>query len=137
MENRTIFDTNIWISYFLKEEFGELIKLRRENDVLFLRSTPSISELKEVITRKKFASKNFNIKKLLDFYIGITEFCETEPLFKDCPDPKDNFLFDLAIQGNAKFLVSGDKKVLETKLENSAFTFCTLTDFKNKMLQTK
>jgi len=60
MEDRTVFDTNIWISYFLSEKFSELIKLRRECSVLFLRSTPSLSELKEVITRKKFKSKNFN-----------------------------------------------------------------------------
>jgi putative PIN family toxin of toxin-antitoxin system len=112
MENRTVFDTNIWISYFLNEKFSELIKLRKEYRVLFLRSAPSLSELKEVITRKKFESKNFNVEKLIDFYNGITEFRETKPLFKDCTDPKDNFLFDLAIQGMSNYLVSGDKKVL-------------------------
>ena len=37
MENRTVFDTNIWISYFLNGKFDELIKLRREYSVLFLR----------------------------------------------------------------------------------------------------
>ena len=135
MENRTVFDTNIWISYFLNEKFSELIKLRRECSVLFLRSTPSLSELKEVITRKKFISKNFNVGKLIDFYNGITEFCETKPLFKGCPDPKDNFLFDLAIQGKANYLVSGDKKVLETRLKDNILTINTLTVFKEKIKQ--
>jgi predicted nucleic acid-binding protein len=74
MENRTVLDTNIWVSYFLNENFSELIKLRRACYVLFLRSTPALLELKEVITRKKFKSKNFNVDKLIDFYIGITEF---------------------------------------------------------------
>jgi len=133
MENRTVFDTNIWISYFLNEKFSELIKLRRERSVLFLRSTPSLSELKEVITRKKFKTKNFNVEKLIDFYNGITEFCETKPLFKDCPDPKDNFLFDLAIQGKANYLVSGDKKVLKTPLKSKTLTLTTLTTFKEKL----
>ena len=135
MENRTVFDTNIWISYFLNEKFSELIKLRRECSVIFLRSTPSLSELKEVITRKKFKSKNFNVEKLIDFYNGITEFCETEPLFKDCPDPKDNFLFDLAIQGKANYLVSGDKKVLETRFKSKTLTLTTLAVFKEKLKQ--
>jgi len=133
MENRIVFDTNIWISYFLSEKFGELIELRRECRVLFLRSTPSLSELKEVITRKKFKPKNFNVEKLIDFYNGITEFCETKPLFKDCSDPKDNFLFDLAIQGKANYLVSGDKKVLETPLKNKTLTLTTLKTFKEKL----
>ena len=135
MENRTVFDTNIWISYFLNEQFSELIRLRRECHVLFLRSTPALSELKEVITRKKFRSKNFNVEKLIDFYTGITGFCKTKPLFKDCSDPKDNFLFDLAIQGNANYLVSGDKKVLETQLKSKALTLTTLTTFKEKLKQ--
>ena len=133
MENRTVFDTNIWISYFLNEKFSELIKLRREYSVLFLRSIPSLTELKEVITRKKFKSKNFNVEKLIDFYNGITEFCETKPLFKDCLDPKDNFLFDLSIQGKANYLVSGDKKVLETSLKSKTLTLTTLTVFKEKI----
>jgi len=133
MENRTVFDTNIWISYFLNEKFSELIKLRRECSVLFLRSTPSLSELKEVITRKKFKSKNFDVEKLIDFYNGITEFCATKPLFKNCPDPKDNFLFDLAIQGKASYLVSGDKKVLETRIKSNTLTLTTLTAFKEKL----
>ncbi|MCL2651631.1 MAG: putative toxin-antitoxin system toxin component, PIN family [Candidatus Azobacteroides sp.] len=135
MENRTVFDTNIWISYFLNEKFSELIKLRRECSILFLRSTPSLSELKEVITRKKFKSKNFKVEKLIEFYNGITEFCATKPLFKDCPDPKDNFLFDLAIQGKANYLVSGDKKVLETRLKSKALILTTLTSFKEKLKQ--
>ena len=135
MENRTVFDTNIWISYFLYEKFNELIRLRRECNVLFLRSALSLSELKEVITRKKFQSKNFNVEKLIDFYNGITEFCETKPLFKDCPDPKDNFLFDLAIQGKANYLVSGDKKVLETQLKSNSLTLITLTSFKERLKQ--
>jgi putative PIN family toxin of toxin-antitoxin system len=133
MENRTVFDTNIWISYFLGEKFSELIKLRRECRVLFLRSTPSLSELKEVIARKKFKSKNFNVEKLIDFYNGITEFCETKPLFKDCLDVKDNFLFDLAIQGKANYLVSGDKKVLDTPLKDKTIKIRTLTAFKENL----
>jgi len=135
MGNKTVFDTNIWISYFLGEKFGELIALRRERRVLFLRSTPSLSELQEVIMRKKFKAKNFNVEKLIDFYNGITEFCETKPLFKDCPDPKDNFLFDLAIQGKANYLVSGDKKVLETPLKSKTLTLTTLTIFKERLTQ--
>jgi len=129
MANKTVFDTNIWISYFLKENFEELIRLRSENKVLFLRSTPSIEELQKVISRKKFEKNNFNVAELMRFYTGISDFCETQPLFNECADVNDNFLFDLAIQGNADYLVSGDKKVLETPFENKA-KVCNLTTFK-------
>ena len=33
MQNRTVFDTNIWVSYFIKGKFGELIDLIVDKDV--------------------------------------------------------------------------------------------------------
>ena len=130
MENKTIFDTNIWISYFWNDKYDEIIKLKYEKNVRFLRSTESVIELKAVLEREKFKKKNFDVNELLTFYSGISDFCETTPQFKNCPDPKDNFLFDLAIQGKADFLVSGDKKVLETPLKTESIKLRTLTAFK-------
>jgi len=115
MESRTVFDTNNWISYFIGKKTREIVEMT-EKDVVFLHSTVSIDELKEVLSRKKFQKYNFDVEDLILFYTNISEFCETKPLFKDCPDSKDNFLFDLAIQGKADYLVSGDKKVLETPI---------------------
>jgi len=44
----------------------------------------------------------------------------------------DKFIFDLAIQGKANYLVSGDKKVLETPLKSKTLTIISLTTFKEK-----
>jgi putative PIN family toxin of toxin-antitoxin system len=134
MENRTIFDTNIWISYIISAKYDEL-ESALTNNVNFLRSVPSLAELREVLSRKKFQKYNVDVDKTIAFYIKLTEFCETKPLFKDCLDPKDNFLFDLAIQGKANYLVSGDKKVLETPLKSKTITLTTLTKFKEKLIR--
>ena len=133
MKKRTVFDTNVWISYFLNQRFDELIKFRRENSVLFLRSTPSVFELKDVINRPKFKKYNFDTAKLMDFYTGISDFCQTTPIFNACNDTKDNFLFDLAIQGNAHYLVSGDKKVRNTPVPVQSLKIRTLTAFKEEI----
>jgi len=101
------------------------------HDVVFLRSIPLIAEIKEVLSRKKFAKYNFDLDEFIDLFLEISEFCTTEAIFKDCPDPKDNFLFDLAIQGNAKYLISGDKKVLETPCKGIKVT--TLVAFKAEL----
>ena len=45
------------------------------------------------------------------------------------------FFFDLAIQGKAKYLVSGDKKVLETPLKSKTIKIITLTAFKEELKQ--
>jgi putative PIN family toxin of toxin-antitoxin system len=132
MENRTVFDTNIWVSYIISAKYDELESMLA-NNVNFLRSAPSIAEFQEVISRKKFQKYNVDVENTIAFYINLTEFCETKPLFSNCPDPKDNFLFDLAIQGNANYLVSGDKKVLETPIDSETLKLTTLTAFKEKI----
>ena len=133
MESRTIFDTNVWISYMITSKYEELAVLVEEKGVVFLRSAPSLAELQEVLSRKKFQKYKFDFEKTIAFYTNLTEFCHTEPKFKDCPDPKDNFLFDLAIQGKAKYLVSGDKKVLETPIKNEMLKVTTLVAFKEDL----
>jgi putative PIN family toxin of toxin-antitoxin system len=132
MENRTVFDTNIWVSYFIGKKTDEIVKMT-ELSIVFLHSTPSIDELIEVLSRKKFAKYKLDLEDVFLFYTNISDFFHTEPKFKDCLDPKDNFLFDLALQGNAKYLVSGDKDVLETQVKRKKFKVCKLPAFKQEL----
>ena len=48
MENRTVFDTNIWVSYMITARYDELESMLT-NNVNFLRSVPSLAELQELI----------------------------------------------------------------------------------------
>ena len=129
MASRTVFDTNIWISYFIGKKTNEIMKMT-EKSVTLLHSAPSVDELIEVLSRKKFEKYKLELSDIILFYTNISEFCPTEPLFSACPDPKDNFLFDLALQGNAKYLVSGDKAVLSTPVSSETLKVTTLPVFK-------
>jgi putative PIN family toxin of toxin-antitoxin system len=132
MENRTVFDTNIWVSYFIGKKTDEIVKMT-EKSIVFLHSTPSIDELIDVLSRKKFEKYKLNLEDIFLFYTNISDFCHTESIFRDCPDPNDNFLFDLAIQGNAKYLVSGDKDVLKTPAKSKIIQITTLQIFKEDL----
>ena len=133
MASRTVFDTNIWISYIIKAKYDELTIFVEKQGVRFLSSAPSLAELQKVLSRKKLQKFNFDIDRTIAFYNNLTEFCETQAQFNACPDSKDNFLFDLALQGNAKYLVSGDKKVLETPVESEMLKITTLSAFKEDL----
>jgi len=113
MRNNTVFDVNIWLSYFISGKSEEIIDMIENNDVVFYRSAELMSELKEVIQRPKFA-KYFSggTEKYVWFVEQVTELLPTQAIFDQCPDPKDNYLFDLAYQSYSDFLVSGDKKLL-------------------------
>ena len=120
MRNTTVFDVNIWLSYFLTGKSEKIIDMIENNDVFFYRSTELMLELEEVINRPKFAKYFPNgTEEYILFVEQVSEFIPTQPIFDQCSDPKDNFLFDLAYQSHSDFLVSGDKKVLAVPVKQS------------------
>lgn len=139
MEIRTVFDTNIWISYFIKGKFLELVEYISEHSVEFFRCDDLTIELYSVLSRKKFKKYlTLPIEDYINFYESLTNWIATQHTFELCRDRKDNFLFDLANQSNAKFLVSGDKDVREiTKEYNLPFSIITLSEFKKSLQVTR
>jgi putative PIN family toxin of toxin-antitoxin system len=120
MKNKTVFDVNIWISYFITGKSEKIIDMIEYNDVFFCRSAELLSELKDVINRPKFSKyfPNGTVEHIL-FVEQVAEHFLTQDIFNNCPDAKDNYLFDLAYQSNSNFLVSGDKKVLAVPVRQS------------------
>jgi len=120
MKNKTVFDVNIWLSYFITGKTEKIIEMIKNNDVFFYRSKELMSELKDVINRPKFTKYFPNgTQEYILFVERFTELYLTQAIFDLCPDPKDNYLFDLAYQSNSDFLVSGDKKVLAVPVGQS------------------
>ena len=44
----TVFDTNVWVSYFLNRQLEELVALKYDRDICFLRSADTLRELQLV-----------------------------------------------------------------------------------------
>jgi predicted nucleic acid-binding protein len=58
-------------------------------------------------------------------YIETLSLVEVEEtIFRLSPDPKDNYLFDLAIQNNALVIVSDDLLLLNFPLQPSVVRSC-------------
>jgi len=134
MKNKTVLDVNIWLSYFISGKSEKIIDMIENNDVFFYRSAELMLELKEVINRPKFAKYFPNgTENYILFTEQIAEFIYTQPIFNQCPDPKDNYLFDLAYQSHSNFLVSGDKKVLAVPVKQS-LKLLSLSEFKTELI---
>mgnify|MGYP006295849039 FL=1 len=114
---KVILDTNLWISFLIKHDYSFLDKYIEKGKVKLVFSEELIQEFLTVATRPKF-QKFFtdddiqNIIQIFDYY-GILIKVTSE--VKICRDFKDNFLLNLAIDGNADYLVSGDEDLLEIK----------------------
>jgi len=112
---RLVFDTNIIISALLFEGSKPfkafLIGLER-GEILFSAST--LTELKEVLWRKKFdpfLTHEERKEFLASFVIYGTPVEPGEKITK-CRDPEDNKFLELAVSGRADFIVSGDQDLL-------------------------
>lgn len=55
--------------------------------------------------------------KVIDFIKKISLVITERAVYRLSPDPKDNYLFDLAIQNNCVFIISDDNKLLQLKLK--------------------
>ena len=133
MKNKTVFDVNIWLNYFISGKSEKIIEMIENNDVFFYRSLELMSELKDVINRPKFAKYFSNgTEEYILFVEQVTELFLTQTIFNLCPDPKDNYLFDLAYQSRSNFLVSGDKKLLAVSVDQS-LKLLSLAAFKTAM----
>lgn len=111
---RLVIDTNIWISYLISKKFDFIDLLLKSSQIEILYSNHSIKELTEVGSRKKF-SKLIPAEKLFAIIEAIKGFgieVDTVSNFDSSRDPKDNFLLELAVDGNADYLITRDNDLL-------------------------
>jgi putative PIN family toxin of toxin-antitoxin system len=113
---RVVFDTNSVISALLFGH-GRLSWLRdhwRSNDVVVLVSRSTVDELIRVLAYPKFKLDKVEIEALLADYLPFTEPVSVSPQAQSpqCRDINDQMFVDLAIQGQADVLVTGDRALL-------------------------
>ena len=110
---RVVIDSNIWIGFVIGKALSGLSEALNDR-IRILFSEELFDELVEVLQRpkfKKYFSQN-DIMELISLIHLITERIEIKERFEDCRDPKDNFLLDLCVSGNADYLITGDDDLL-------------------------
>jgi len=112
---RIILDTNLWISYLISSRHIKLDALIASDNFTILYSPELIKEFLTVAERPKF-EKYFSaddISDLIEQINSVGELIEIQSDIQLCRDEKDNFLLNLATDGKADFLITGDKDLLE------------------------
>ena len=129
MQNNTfVLDVNIWLSLFFRDQYKDFFLLAVGS--IFYRSEAMTQELSKKIVHPKISKRLISKSDVyIHFYEDITTLFNPIPIFTDCPDPDDNYLFDLAIQSQADYLVTGDKTVLDTPI-NPPTKIITFAEFR-------
>ena len=130
-ESRVVLDTNLLVSAALLS--GSLprrvLDHVRLNGRLLL-SLETFVELEGVLLRSKFGryASWEKRKELLELLPSVAEWISTSSTISECRDPDDNKFLELAVDGKADFLVTGDKDLMKlAKKTDPAWTFQMIT----------
>jgi uncharacterized protein len=110
-----VFDTNVLVSALLfrhSTTFAALV--RAEANGLLLQSPATLTELELVLMRRKF-DKYASESVRMDFLgriVRISEIVIVQTQITACRDPKDNKFLELALDGYADAIISGDQDLL-------------------------
>jgi len=113
--NRIIIDTNLWISFLITKDFSKLDEIIFSRHGILIFSQELLEEFLEVAKRPKFRRffSTEHIEEILETIHEYADFVKVHTKVEVCRDIKDNFLLSLSIDGNADFLLTGDKDLLE------------------------
>jgi hypothetical protein len=111
---KVVIDTNIWISYLLGSLLQGMDEKILSKEIKVVVSEEMLKELSEVASRPKFkniftAKRIKELFSLLDSYAIVVSPSQKVNV---CRDGKDNFLLEVALEGEADYLVTGDEDLL-------------------------
>lgn len=112
---RIIIDTNLWISMLINRHYSPIISQIAGKKLILLYSGHLLLEIETVCARPKF-KKYFDkpaIVELISLIVTFGDHILTKSTITICNDPKDNYLLELAKDGHADYLITGDKELLK------------------------
>jgi putative PIN family toxin of toxin-antitoxin system len=118
-DNRYVFDTNVIISalLFTTSVPGRAFTRSLDKGTILV-SKSLIEELNEVLAREKFTRYVTREEReaFLEALMRQSELVEITEKVQACRDPKDDQLLELAVNGSASVVVTGDDDLLVLKL---------------------
>jgi len=114
-ETRLVLDTNTLISRMLlpRGTAGRAVDKALADGVL-LASEETLTELADVLSRPKF-DRYVSLEARRQFFNllnGVVRVIPIQHRIQACRDPKDDMLLHVALNGEAKFLITGDQDLL-------------------------
>lgn len=111
-----VFDNNVVISaalFWTSIPAQALLKARKNNHII-LSSRFTLAELRTTILNSKF-DKYVSLSKRIEFcktYESDSHIIPISEFVLACRDPKDNMFLELAVSGNATYIITGDYDLL-------------------------
>ena len=113
--NRFDFDTNVIVSalMFPRSLPRQAFNLGYATGKILV-SSATVRELEEILSRKKF-EKYFSVEERIKFvakFFTDAEIIEISETISACRDRKDDKFLEVAVNGKADYLITGDRDLL-------------------------
>lgn len=118
MSLRTVIDTNVFISALLfGKEAEKILYLWQKRKIVFLASKEIVDEYIKVLSYPKFHLTKEEIRQLLEeeFFPFVEPVKVITKVNVIKGDPADDRFLSLALDGKARYILSGDKHLLDLK----------------------
>jgi uncharacterized protein len=112
---RIVVDTNVFVSGLLRRSSvsGQAAAKARHNAVLLV-SEATMTELADMLAGAKF-NRYASVEQRVSFIRLISNIAEFIPLIhrvRECRDPKDDKFLEVALNGRADLILTGDADLL-------------------------
>lgn len=110
-------DTNVIVSALLWEgNESKIIGLVEEGKIKLLTSVTLLNELKKVLMYKRFGLDEKTVDDNVKYILTISEIISPKRSLRVIrEDPADDKVLECALEGKARYIVSGDKHLLRLK----------------------
>ena len=118
---RVVVDTNVIASALIRRQgtTGQVLRHLRDGRFTIIYSVPLLVELVEALSRphiqQKYHIDSDDITVLINLLRLRGELVSPNRKIDACRDPKDNWVLEAAVEGDADAIVSGDADLLDLK----------------------
>ncbi len=114
MNRKFVLDTSVILKFTTHDKLYRLLNIVMEYKIVIFVNDTLIAEVEKNLP-KVIKSPAVPYNQILEEILFLTTYVTTQQSFYNSPDPKDNFLFDLALQTQSEVIVSDEKKLLHFK----------------------
>lgn len=114
MKKALVVDTSVFLTYAAYDKIYRLVDAIQKYSLLVYVNDNLLNEIERNLYNS-VRVENANPILIFEAIKENTKLVSITSSFTQSPDPKDNFLFDLAIQTNSEILVTQEKALLAFK----------------------